>query len=118
MTSDDRDREAVWRPAQFETLKAPARYPAPSWEGPGRVVELFDERSSLGYLVNQGDALAWLSRGTGRDSRLVLRMAWYRELGLGAAEAFDLLTLRHTHAEPRDVDLRAFHAAWDAENAP
>ena len=49
--------DGVWRPAQFETLMAPARYPGVEWEGPGRAVELFDMTSSLGYLVQAGDAL-------------------------------------------------------------
>ena len=108
--------DGVWRPAQFETLMAPARYPGVEWEGPGRVVELFDERSSLGYLVQAGDALTWMSYGTGRDSEVVLRMAWYREQGLDAEPAFDLLTLRHIHTEPEDVDLFDFRTAWFEAN--
>ena len=43
-------------------------------------------------------------------------MAWYREQGLDAEPAFDLLTLRHIHAEPEDVDLFDFRTAWFEAN--
>lgn len=51
-----------FRPQPADALYAPPRYPAPDWGKDGLTVRVFvPEDNTVGWLVRQGDAIAWLS---------------------------------------------------------
>lgn len=113
MTSDDRarDREEVWRPAQFETLsKDPSYPPVTAWVGRGRVAHLGDD---IGWVVTSGDALQLLSTWETRAAFAAShRLFALRKANLPAPEAFDWM-VKHYDVEADETDLAEFYAGWE-----
>jgi len=105
-----------FKPTQFEpTADSIKRYPEPDWTKPADVATIGFRDDPVGYLIVQGEALAWLSRVGRKDgwrfgcrSLVEVLIRGNRAQGLTARQSFNQILQNTPHLPMERLDLGPF----------